>query len=186
MKIHVPSIPDEGKKFQFNQDQEWVQKLAAERFRDFYRPEGSLSGDIQLFRTNANVTLQGNLSTELRPVCDRCAKTFAMPLEVPLHRHLTPYFEIPDEQREGGLEVELAEEDLDFSCYHNEEIDLGEIIAEEVFLALPMRFICEEKCKGLCTKCGTNINESPCQCKESQDESPFSVLKDLNLPSAPK
>jgi uncharacterized protein len=186
MKIHVPSIPEEGKRIPINGDLEWFRKMVAERFSDFCEVGAPASGEIHLLRTNGNVTLLGDLSMKLKPVCDRCAQPYSLKLKVPLHRYLVPYFGNPDGQREEGEEIELNEEDLDFSTYHNEEIDLEDILAEEVFLALPMIFHCKENCAGLCSHCGANLNEGPCECQDQPEESPFAVLKGVNFPTQSK
>lgn len=182
MKIHVPSIPEGGKTITFSETDPWIQDLIANRFQDFCTGKTTLRGQVKLFRTNANVSLNGDLAMDIQPACDRCAQNFPMDLRVPLHRHLTPFFDLPDEQREEGVEIELNEEDLDFSTYHNEEIDLADIVAEEVFLALPMRFLCQENCQGLCYQCGANLNEGPCQCGGLREDSPFAALKGRKFP----
>lgn len=183
MKIHLPSIPEEGKSFSFHEGQAWVAALIRERFSEFCAPQARLHGEVQLFRTHNNVTLQGQMHLEMTPQCDRCGKKFSRALDISLHRHLAPIFENPDERREAGEEVELDEEDLEFSCYRNDEIDLAELIAEEVLLALPMGFHCREECRGLCPHCGADLNQGPCGCSEGLRESPFAVLKSLKFPS---
>jgi uncharacterized protein len=100
-----------------------------------------------------------------------------MQLDVPFLRNMAPFFPNP----EGGLnkeeEVELSADDLEFSFYHQEEIDLAEIVSEEIVLALPMRFLCQEFCQGLCPTCGVNLNSQTCQCRPQEPLSPFSVLQ---------
>jgi uncharacterized protein len=183
MKINVPSIPEEGKNIPIHPGLAWVRTLVAERFKDFCPPESGMSGDVMLFRTHTNVTLQGQVHLEIQPTCDRCGKVFQNAWDIPLHRHLAPYFDNPDERREAGEEeIELEAEDLDFSCYHNEEIDLAQIIAEEVILALPMGFHCREDCQGLCPRCGADLNEEKCRCPKEKEGSPFAALKSLKLP----
>lgn len=185
MKLHVPSIPESGKTVRFTQDDPWFRDLIAGPFKDFTSGPTTAEGEVQLFRTNANVSMNGQLQMKIHPACDRCAGDFPMDLEVKLHRHMAPFFDIPDEQREEGVEIELNEEDLDFSTYHHEEINLADIVAEEVLLALPMRFLCQEDCRGLCAHCGANLNTGPCQCSETNEESPFAVLKGQKFPPKP-
>jgi Predicted metal-binding, possibly nucleic acid-binding protein len=105
-------------------------------------------------------------------------------LSVPINRHLVPQFSLgprePSKEDEG---IELTEEDLEFGSYQNEEIDLAGLLGEEIRLALPIRFLCKEDCKGLCPKCGANLNEGPCPCPKYKEGSPFAVLKDFTLKS---
>ena len=62
------------------------------------------------------------------------------------------------------------------TCY--DEIELDEMILDNLRLNLPVRFVCKEDCKGVCTKCGKNLNFEKCECVEERKPSPFDVLKD--------
>ena len=67
------------------------------------------------------------------------------------------------------------------------EVDITSDIREELLLAMPSRFLCSEECKGLCPRCGANLNEKPCSCGKKKkgkkeippEESPWSVLDQL-------
>lgn len=183
MKISLLTLPDEGKGVEFSQKDEWFHRLILDRFGDFCSPQAKGFGKIQLWRTNQNVSLHGDVSLETHQTCDRCALSFDRALEIHLTRHLAPYFENPEQKADEEEETELSEEDLNFSYYHGEEIDLGNILAEEVFLAIPMTFLCREDCRGLCPNCGKNLNQGPCPCEQAPEGSPFSALKDLKLKS---
>ncbi len=54
-------------------------------------------------------------------------------------------------------EIELSDEDMMTDFVTGEEVDLGEIIREQIFLALPMKSVCRPTCAGLCPKCGANL-----------------------------
>ena len=45
-----------------------------------------------------------------------------------------------------------------------EYIDLGEEIRQEIILANPPKILCSEDCKGICPKCGMNLNKEQCKC----------------------
>jgi uncharacterized protein len=66
--------------------------------------------------------------------------------------------------------------------YPNKEtiefIDPTDLIREEILLAYPIQMKCQKNCKGLCSQCGNNLNENPCQCRKSSN-SPFDKLKDI-------
>lgn len=61
------------------------------------------------------------------------------------------------------------------------EVDFDEMILENVRLNLPIKILCKEECKGICTMCGKNLNFDNCDCviEEEKKESPFAGLKDL-------
>jgi uncharacterized protein len=46
----------------------------------------------------------------------------------------------------------------------NEFIDLGEEIRQEIIMANPPRVLCGKDCKGICPKCGANLNVEQCKC----------------------
>lgn len=182
MKVNVPSIPDAGVGFDFTEADGWFRAMQTQRLSELNPDPAKGRARVDLYRTNQNVSLSGKIHAEIRPLCSRCGAEFPNNLEIPLTRHLVPHFEGP---RESLLseeeEIELSEEDMEFSFYHNEEIDLENILAEEILLALPMRFLCREDCRGLCARCGKNLNEGACGCPELPDLSPFAVLKEIKI-----
>jgi len=60
-------------------------------------------------------------------------------------------------------------------------IDVSEDVRQTLLLALPFKRVCREQCKGLCPHCGKNLNEAPCGCTESTDDSRWEKLKDLKF-----
>ena len=61
-------------------------------------------------------------------------------------------------------------------------IDLTDPIREDMIIALPIRPLCDEACKGLCFQCGQNLNLNQCQCRKGEHTmgGPFSILEDLH------
>jgi uncharacterized protein len=184
MLIHVKAIPEEGQIVTLNQSIGWFQGLLTQKFSDINPRAESAEGEIQIHKTMQNVSLAGDVHLSCFPLCARCGQSYEAKLEVPIQRHLVPYFSGPrDEMLSEEEEIELSADDLDFSFYHNEKFDLGEIVGEEITLALPIRFLCQEDCKGLCPNCGKNLNKGDCSCSGHDEFSPFSALKNLKLKS---
>lgn len=184
MKIRVPAIPEEGLGVDFDQNTPWFRDILQGSLAEFCHSGDAATGSIQLHKTLQNVAFSGDVSLSLRPTCANCGKEFSYSLAVPLMRNLAPYFSGPrKELLSDEEEIELSAEDLEFSFYHNDEIDLGEIVSEEILLALPMRFLCSEECKGLCPRCGIDRNTGTCACSEEVEGSPFAALKGMKLKS---
>lgn len=61
----------------------------------------------------------------------------------------------------------------------SKKVDLSESVLNGLLIEIPARFICSEGCKGLCPKCGANLNKSQCGCKDEQIDERFAKLKDL-------
>jgi uncharacterized protein len=73
------------------------------------------------------------------------------------------------------------DEDLDFETYKGEEFDLGNYLREIIAMSLPVKVLCREDCKGLCSNCGANLNLRICSCKDDWVDSRFTVLRDLKI-----
>src|SRR5207244_13627268 len=73
--------------------------------------------------------------------------------------------------------VELAPDDLDVDFYQNDELDLGALVEAETTLALPMKPLCRDDCRGLCPVCGGNRNLIACECQERVVDPRLAVLK---------
>jgi len=83
--------------------------------------------------------------------CARCLREF----ECPVHREISAT--LSDDAPDSGGESELYPLDGDFA-------DADEIIVTEFVLTLDERFLCREDCRGLCPRCGADLNEGPCKC----------------------
>ena len=57
----------------------------------------------------------------------------------------------------------------DAVIFTGDTVDLSDIIMSNVLLSLPSTFLCKEDCKGLCPKCGTDLNEKTCDCEDDVD-----------------
>jgi len=78
-------------------------------------------------------------------------------------------------------EIELGNEDLKTSFFSGEEIDLSKLIRDQIILNVPYKALCHEECRGLCPRCGANLNEGDCGCEGKALGSAFDVLRSLKL-----
>ena len=78
-----------------------------------------------------------------------------------------------------GEEREVEEDDLSEAFYRDDQIDLGQLIEEQFYLALPMKPLCKADCKGLCPNCGTNLNVETCDCDVRWEDPRLAGLKAL-------
>lgn len=110
------------------------------------------------------LTLRGTLSAAMRCVCDRCAAEFdrevSYPLDIPLASELQD------------------EENPDYFLLEGDELDLEELLETVFILNMDTRFLCRDDCKGLCSRCGKNLNEGPCDCRKESDPR-LAVLEQL-------
>ncbi len=102
-----------------------------------------------------HITLTGVIEADMLCQCARCLKEFPMPLR----RELAAY-----------LAEELEDEDNeDYYLLEDGWADLEQIARDTLILNFEPRILCREDCKGLCPKCGRNLNEGPCGCGEDPD-----------------
>jgi uncharacterized protein len=138
--------------------------------------------DVRKDRDAYRVT--GIVATRLRLECGRCLEPFEIPVEsafelryVPAAASANPGQGHPG--REDDVEREVAEDDLTTAFYQNETLDLAELMHEQFVLALPMKPLCSETCKGLCPQCGTNLNKGTCDCKPVWKDPRLAALQGL-------
>lgn len=110
--------------------------------------------------------LDGEISTRIHGVCDRCAKPFERDVVIPVHAVLETDPDSADPDDLWTFEVE------------GDSADLEEIIRTVFVLNMDSKLLCSEDCKGLCFRCGADLNLGSCGCKPEVD-SRFAVLQQL-------
>src|SRR6266536_553440 len=164
-------------------------RTAQERFEKVYQPEQL--GTDEDFRVVAPVSLafdihkdkdrfrlEGAVKTTLELPCSRCLEPFTIPVDAPFDLRYQPHAE-----NAGEGEREIEEDDLTTAFYENDEIDLGQLMREQFYLAVPMKPLCVAECRGLCPICGTNLNRGTCDCKREWEDPRLAVLKTLRKES---
>ena len=116
----------------------------------------------------------GRVATRLQLECGRCLEPFEIAVDSPFELRYVPQIE-----NAGEGEREVTEDDLTTAFYRNERIDLAELLHEQFVLALPMKPLCAEGCKGLCVHCGTNLNKATCDCAPQWTDPRLAALNEL-------
>ncbi len=169
MLIVLTHLPTDGLKFE-HQYQADELDLAQHEF-SFQEPP-LIQGRITTLGQETRV--KGKITATLEAVCDRCLES----VELPVEQEFDLFYLPDDSQAESKGEQELLERDLDFSFYQDERIDIDELVLEQLELSLPTRILCQEDCRGLCSQCGTNLNNDACNCQPEIDPR-WQALKDL-------
>jgi uncharacterized protein len=134
--------------------------------------------------------LVGRAVTQLEMSCSRCTEPFRVPVEAAFDLRYLPHrenvggvgltFRSGVQGRHGKAdEREIQEDDLGTAFYRDETIDLGELVREQLYLALPMKPLCSDSCRGLCPQCGTNLNRGACDCRTEWRDPRFEKLRAL-------
>ena len=118
--------------------------------------------------------VQGRATTRLSLECGRCLDAMEVPVDA---RFELRY--VPDEHNRGEDEREVAEDDLTTAFYHEGTLDVVDMLREQFQLALPMKPLCAEACRGLCPECGANLNRADCGCEPRWVDPRLEPLKAL-------
>jgi uncharacterized protein len=140
--------------------------------------DGPLKAHLTVYRAGSKFVLEGRLSGRLILTCDRCLETYGYALETSFRLFLSP----PPAESDRS-EIELMEEDLALDFLTADEIQVEDVIREQVFLSLPMKFLCREDCAGLCPVCGSDLNRNKCGCRQGEGHPGFAKLKKLKMKS---
>ncbi len=107
-------------------------------------------------RNSADVLdLELTARSTLDAVCDRCGKAFLQDKEIPFACLLA-------EQLENGENDEIV-------LLEDGKVDLGDLARTAFILGMDTKTLCSEDCKGLCPRCGADLNLGPCSCKKEAD-----------------
>lgn len=130
---------------------------------------------FEILKDKDRFRLVGRVQTTLELSCSRCVDAFPLDVASPFDLRYSPAAEAASE----ATESEIGEDDLDTSYYTDEQIDLNELLREQFYLALPMKPLCREDCRGLCPQCGTNLNTGACSCTPAWEDPRLAALKAL-------
>jgi len=142
----------------------------------FERQDAALAqpvvADFVLTHQDRDLHIVGGLGTSLRCRCARCASEF--------DRRVDNRFDLTYLPQPGGIEekeeIELRYEEMDVAFYDGVRFDVDLMVTEQVELSLPMRLVCREDCRGLCYRCGQDLNEKDCGCPQEEKDDRLSVL----------
>ncbi|MFR8353269.1 MAG: YceD family protein [Blautia obeum] len=167
MQIHLSDISSsEGMAYsEALQSLEWIRSpFSQEAFRYLQEP-------IELTITNTgdrNLEIRGTVSYLGIP-CDRCLEEVSTEIPLEIERKLD--MKLTDEDRVN---------DLDESSYlTGMDLDVDQLVYLEVLMSWPLKVLCKEDCKGICSRCGKNLNEGPCGCAEEPKDPRMAAISDI-------
>jgi uncharacterized protein len=129
---------------------------------------------LRLNRRGHDIDAQGTVATTVGVNCDRCLTPTLLPLSSSFNLIYLPFNSLS-----ATDELVLERRELDFSFYKDNRLDIDELVQEQIRLALPMTNLCREDCRGLCGKCGQDLNNSTCQCVTEDIDPRWSALLEL-------
>ncbi len=113
--------------------------------------------------------MEGEAHLTLCIPCDRCLEPVQYPFDLKMEEELD--MNKSDEERAADLDEQHYVEGY--------TLDVDQLLSNELLLNMPMKVLCKEDCKGICNRCGTNLNYGSCSCDQSSPDPRMSVIQDL-------
>jgi uncharacterized protein len=127
-----------------------------------------VSVHVSLEKAGSQIFLTGTVQTEGTFTCDRCLASFTRPLSSTYRMYYL--FDSAEAGRFDPAEVQVISTSLSI-------IDITDDVRQTLLLAVPLKLVCSETCKGLCPTCGTNWNLEVCDCHEEVADPRWEELK---------
>ena len=180
MRVHIDDLNENGLNLVFEEDPlsfPALGEMAAKNECAFLK-----SIDVRVFLRQIGDLIEGDgrFDTQIRLTCNRCLEPFEVPLASDFNlTYVRQQPEGPNSNRHG--EVEITDDEIGLIPIQGDELDLRDAIQEEIVMALPMRALCRPDCKGLCSHCGTDLNQGGCRCEKRSLDPRFDALKHLKI-----
>lgn len=133
-------------------------------------PQGPVRMEGSLFRNGEQLVVRAALYYELVAECNRCLEPVGQAMQIPLE----VYYEIST-----SAATEPRDEEVTVISNNTQFIDLTEPAREAMLLAVPLKSLCRQDCRGLCPICGMNLNTGTCACKMDRPDPRWAPLQTL-------
>lgn len=118
-----------------------------------------------------HITISFEADVELIRTCSRCLEN------VNCEYHLSVFRNINLAKKEAYTDDASDADKISYIEDCNLDIDM--LVLDELYTILPMNVVCKEDCKGICKVCGTNLNESTCNCDQTVPDPRMAVFSDI-------
>lgn len=174
MRIRVDDIPESGRTICRKWDQQRLAHFRSAEDPVQLRLTQPVEVEFELHKRVDHVLVKGRIALAAWLHCDRCLAEYPWELKHRFETVLVPRADQPTEE-----ETRLDDVELDYEFFDGEVIDLERLVAEEILLELPVQSLCSEDCRGLCPRCGVNLNRDLCRCSGSSKPSAFAKLENI-------
>lgn len=114
-----------------------------------------------------NLTIRGNTGLDITIPCDRCLTDVDVPFDIVIDKTLR----ISDDL--------LISDDGEITYINEGKLDVDRLLFDEILVDWPSKVLCKNDCKGICPKCGANLNTSPCDCDKSVIDPRMAKFQDV-------
>jgi len=137
--------------------------------------DSRIVGDVRMLRTEKGIWVEAKLSSHVRCSCSRCLLDFVQPVELDVQEEFLPRVDVST----GSRLVGTSDFTEDFHISQNHILDLAEAAKQYIEMNTPMKPVCNDRCKGICLRCGVDLNEKECRCLGAEIDPRWAALLDL-------
>ena len=171
MEININDIDENGLVIEAFKSPNWFTNISEFNEKDeSLQLKSDVSFNLNVSKIAKEIFVNGNSDFTLIMNCSRCLKLVERKIKNKIKLVMSP----------GDSEPE-SQGDIDHETYDSELVDLSAYLREKVALSIPYKVVCNDECKGLCPRCGINLNTQNCECVIEEPRSKFAVLKDLKV-----
>ena len=136
---------------------------------------GSVVGTVRMMKTDRGILVRARLSTEVWCTCSRCLTQFVEPVSFKIDEVFHP----STDTVHGG-KLEEPESGGAFMIGARHTLDLGEPTRQHALMSVSMKPLCAPDCSGLCSTCGSNLNQEECGCPKRHADPRWASLEQLS------
>ena len=129
-------------------------------------------GEITVENVGSLLITRGRMEVSVRLSCVRCLREFERAVTVEFEEEYATDYTAPDVST-------IDREEPDTAAISGFTLDLTELARQQVTVNVPMASVCRPKCRGICPRCGQNLNDGPCECAVEPADGRWAKLQDL-------
>lgn len=169
--LAIKDLPPEGKEIIINDQSVWQSPI--DEFALPYTIKEELAARLFLIPQEKGCILHGSMTGTVTLPCNRCTQDAT----VNINQNFDEVFILDEELSSDDTEpnVRIVNESTGI------EVEVAGVLWEEFVIALPVKPLCKEDCKGLCAECGKDLNTGKCECEDSTLDPRFAVLRNLKV-----
>jgi len=118
---------------------------------------------------NKRILISGETDVTIAIPCDRCLKEESVDIHLVIDRRYPL----------GDTELEEDEDAEDTDYVTGSNLDVEKLVYDEILVNWPMKVLCREDCKGICRKCGANLNDTSCSCDRFEPDPRMAAIQDI-------
>ncbi|MFO7889095.1 MAG: DUF177 domain-containing protein [bacterium] len=113
-----------------------------------------------------------NIYTTARLICDRCAEEFS--------KNIAEEITVLSSFKKDQVNLDMSNE-IKLLSAQSGSINITQEVLDQLILSIPQKVLCKKDCKGLCSKCGANLNRTSCKCKKNYIDPLWKKLQDIDF-----